>query len=171
MVFWILFLIKNSLIYKYINNKKHKVENLPCVFVCYNFFMKIDSISFGNRIENGEVGRIKYSREYSDDNILLVNKELDAQTDKFLKVQHFDVEGNLLDTQEYMYFPNKMVEYYKNKSQEYTRTIIDEVKEGARCIKEIFCSVTSPDCNYTRETIKDFTGKIVNIYQDGKKLL
>ena len=133
--------------------------------------MKIDNISFGNRIENYQVGRIKYSREYSDDNILLVNKELDAQTDKFLKVQHFDVEGNLLDTQEYMYLPNKMVEYYKNKSQEYTRTITDKMKEGVHCIKEIFCSVTSPNCNYTRETIKDATGKILNIYQDGKKLL
>ena len=112
--------------------------------------MKIDNISFGNRIENYQVGRIKYSREYSDDNILLVNKELDAQTDKFLKVQHFDVEGNLLDTQEYTYLPNKMVEYYKNKSQEYTRTITDKMKEGVHCIKEIFCSVTSPNCNYTR---------------------
>ena len=147
------------------------MENLPCVFVCYNFFMKIDNISFGNRIENYQVGRIKYSREYSDDNILLVNKELDAQTDKFLKVQHFDVEGNLLDTQEYTYLPNKMVEYYKNKSQEYTRTITDKMKEGVHYIKEIFCSVTSPNCNYTRETIKDATGKILNIYQDGKKLL
>ena len=133
--------------------------------------MKIDNISFGNRIENYQVGRIKYSREYSDDNILLVNKELDAQTDKFLKVQHFDVEGNLLDNQEYTYLPNKMVEYYKNKSQEYTRTITDKMKEGVHCIKEIFCSVTSPNCNYTRETIKDATGKILNIYQDGKKLL
>ena len=102
---------------------------------------------------------------------MLVNKELDAQTDKFLKVQHFDVEGNLLDTQEYTYLPNKMVEYYKNKSQEYTRTITDKMKEGVHCIKEIFCSVTSPNCNYTRETIKDATGKILNIYQDGKKLL
>mgnify|MGYP004498674139 FL=1 len=133
--------------------------------------MKIGSIAFGNRIENCQVGKIKYSREYSDNNVLLVNKEWDTQTDKFLKVQHFDPKGNLIDTQEYTYLPNKTVEYYKNKSQEYTRTITDEMKEGLLCIKEVFCSVTNPRCNYIRESIKDSAGKIINIYQDGKKLL
>ena len=131
----------------------------------------INNTTFGNRIETGQTDSITYSKEFSDDNKLLKYIEKDAKTDKFLKVQHFDVEGNLLDTQEYTYLPNKMVEYYKNKSQEYTRTITDKMKEGVHCIKEIFCSVTSPNCNYTRETIKDATGKILNIYQDGKKLL
>ena len=147
------------------------MENLPCVFVCYNFFMKIDNISFGNRIENYQVGRIKYSREYSDDNILLVNKELDAQTDKFLKVETFDNCGNRVAIQEYTYLPNKMIEHYKNKSQEYTRTITKEIKDSLYHITEVFESKTKPAKNYINETIRNLEGKIVKMFANGKRIL
>ena len=49
--------------------------------------MKLYNITFGNRIENGVTGRVRYSKEYSNNNQLLTSKEWDLKTNKILKIK------------------------------------------------------------------------------------
>ena len=136
--------------------------------------MKISSINnttFGNRIETGQTSTIKYSKEFSDENKLLKYIEKDAKTDKFLKVETFDNIGNRVEIQEYKYLPNKTIEHYKNKSQEYTRTITKEIKDSLTHVTEVFESKTTPANNYIHETIRDLEGKILKLFANGKRIL
>ncbi len=136
--------------------------------------MKISSINntiFGNRIETGQTDTIKYSKEFSDDNKLLKYIEKDMKTDKFLKVETFDNIGNRVEIQEYKYLPNKTIEHYKNKSQEYTRTITKEIKDSLSHVTEVFESKTSPANNYNHESIRDLEGRILKLFANGKRIL
>ena len=141
------------------------------VYPEYNICMKLYNITFGERIENGVTGRVRYSKEYSNNNQLLTSKEWDLKTDKILNVKHYDSNGQLLDMQEFTYFSNKMEEYYKSRSQEYIRTITKEMKNSFSYIKEVFLSKTNAKCNYERLSIRDISGKIVSLFQNGKKIL
>ena len=129
------------------------------------------NITFGNLIESGQINNIKYTKEYSDNKKLLKYTEQDLKTDKFLKVEKFDNNGNQIEIQEFKYLPNKTIEHYKNKSQEYTRTITKEIKEALIHITEIFESKTSPANNYIHESIRDLEGKILKFFTNGKQIL
>lgn len=131
----------------------------------------INNTTFGNRIETGQTDSITYSKEFSDDNKLLKYIEKDTKTDKFLKVETFDNCGNRVAIQEYTYLPNKMIEHYKNKSQEYTRTITKEINDSLYHITEVFESKTKPANNYINETIRNLEGKIVKMFANGKRIL
>lgn len=129
------------------------------------------NITFGNLIESGQINNIKYTKEYSDNKKLLKYTEQGLKTDKFLKVEKFDNNGNQIEIQEFKYLPNKTIEHYKNKSQEYTRTITKEIKEALIHITEIFESKTSPANNYIHESIRDLEGKILKLFTNGKQIL
>lgn len=131
----------------------------------------INNTTFGNRIETGQTDTIKYSKEFSDDNKLLKYIEKDMKTDKFLKVETFDNIGNRVEIQEYKYLPNKTIEHYKNKSQEYTRTITKEIKDSLSHVTEVFESKTSPANNYNHESIRDLEGRILKLFANGKRIL
>ena len=133
--------------------------------------MKANNITFGNRIKNGSTGKIGYTKEYSDNNHLLTSKEWDLKTNKILNVKHYDYSGQLLDIQEFTYSDNRIQEHYKSKSQEYIRTITKEIKNSFLYIKEVFVSKTNAKCNYERLSIRDISGKIVSLFQNGKKIL
>ena len=133
--------------------------------------MKANNITFGNRIENGSTGKIGYTKEYSNNNHLLTSKEWDLKTNKILNVKHYDYSGQLLDIQEFTYSDNRIQEHYKSKSQEYIRTITKEIKNSFLYIKEVFTSKTNAKCNYEMLSIKDFSGKIINLFQNGQKIL
>lgn len=136
--------------------------------------MKISSINntpFGNQIKTGQTGSIKFSKEFSDEGQLVKYIEKDAKTDKFLKVETFDNIGNRIGIQEYKYLPNKTIEHYKNKSQEYTRTITKEIKNSLSHVTEIFESKTNPANNYIHETVRDLEGKIIKLFANGKRIL
>ncbi len=131
----------------------------------------INNTTFGNRIETGQTDTIKYSKEFSDDNKLLKYIEKDAKTDNFLKVETFDNIGTRVEIQEYKYLPNKTIEHYKNKSQEYTRTITKEIKDSLSHVTEVFESKTSPANNYIHESIRDLEGRILKLFANGKQIL
>lgn len=131
----------------------------------------INNTTFGNRIETGQTDTIKYSKVFSDDNRLLKYIEKDAKTDNFLKVETFDNIGNRVEIQEYKYLPNKTIEHYKNKSQEYTRTITKEIKDSLSHVTEVFESKTSPANNYIHESIRDLEGRILKLFANGKRIL
>lgn len=131
----------------------------------------INNTTFGNRIETGQTDTIKYSKEFSNDNKLLKYIEKDAKTDNFLKVETFDNIGTRVEIQEYKYLPNKTIEHYKNKSQEYTRTITKEIKDSLSHVTEVFESKTSPANNYIHESIRDLEGRILKLFANGKRIL
>lgn len=131
----------------------------------------INNTTFGNLIESGQTNNIKFTKEYSDNKNLLKYIEQDLKTDKFLKVENFDNDGNRVSIQEFQYLPNKTIEHYKNKSQEYTRTITKEIKEALIYITEVFESKTSPANNYIHESIRDLEGKILKLFANGKQIL
>lgn len=133
--------------------------------------MRISQITFGNKIETRQDGNIKYKKEFSDNGHLLSAQEWLLPQNRPLKIERFNQNGDLLEIQEFSYFPNKTVEHYKNKYQEYTRTISEEIKNGFKHITENFISKTSPKSNYTNETIKELSGKLVQIIANGKQLL
>ena len=136
--------------------------------------MKINYVTnttFGNLVETGQINNIKFTKEYPDNNKLLKYTEQDLKTDKFLKVEKFDNDGNRISIQEFKYQPNKTIEYYRNKSQEYTRTITKEIKDSLIHITEVFESKTSPANNYIHESIRDLEGKIFKFFANGKQIL
>ncbi len=132
--------------------------------------MKINSINFGNRTIITRNNNIQSKREYSDNGVLLSNSEIDENSGKYLKVEHFDNNGNPLDVQKFTYAPNKTTEYYKSKTQEYTRVITKENKDSFEHRKIVYTSKTSPDSNYIQETIRNIKGKLVAFIVNGKKL-
>lgn len=133
--------------------------------------MKIDIVSFGNKFENTQNGDVKYSKEYSDDGQLLSKKAWQTSTNKPLKIERYDSNGDVFEIQEFSYSHNKTVEHYKNNNQEYTRTITKEINDGVNHIKEVFISKTTPKNNYITETLRDMAGKMVQIIHNGKPLL
>ena len=133
--------------------------------------MKISCINFGNRIENGQENGVRYSREYNDSGKLISNQEWEAESDRFLKSEHFDELGNLKESHKFSYSPNTIIERYKNKFQEYTRTITEKIKGERKYIKEIYNSKTRPENNYVRLSVRDLADNIVGLFVNGKQLL
>lgn len=133
--------------------------------------MKINCVSFGNRIENGQENGIRYSREYNDSGMLISNNEWEANSDRFLKSEHFDEHGNINESHKFSYLPDTTVERYKDKFQEYTRTITEEIRGERKYIKEVYNSRTRSANNYVRISVRDLANNIVGLFVNGKKLL
>ncbi len=133
--------------------------------------MKVDYINFGSRIITGQENGIRYSREYSDSGLLVSNNEWEANSDRFVKSEHFDELGNIVESHKFSYSPNLIIERYKNKFQEYTRTITEEIKGERKYIKEIYNSKTRPANNYVMVSVRDLANKTVALFMNGQKLL
>ena len=131
--------------------------------------MKIDSdfLSFGNKNihcfdKNHNV------KETFDDNHNLI------------RVTRYDEKGRDIDTFEYNdkkeitahqhkeYTSYGLIETYKSEHQEYRRIIKNEKRGSFVYHIEEFISQTSPKNNYVNEFIRDLTGKLVKIINNGK---
>ena len=69
------------------------------------------------------------------------------------------------------YTPDGCIETYKSKTQEYVREIKTFVKDSFTHHIEKFASKTSPQNNYINEFVRDATGKLVKVINNGKVLI
>ena len=109
--------------------------------------------------------------EHYDDNNSLVKSFVLDKFQRDIDSKHFDKEGNVIFHMHKDYLPNGMVETFKDKFQEYTRTIHIKVIDSMTHRIEEYCSKTSPDSNYINEYIRDVSGRLVKIINNGKEIL
>lgn len=131
--------------------------------------MKInfDSVSFGDKniYYHDKTHNIK---ETLDDrnNLIRITKydKLGRDVDCVELNEKKEIIGHL--HKEYSH--DGLIETYKNKTQEYVRELRTVIENNfTRCI-EIFKSKTSPQNNYVNEYIRDISGRLVKIINNGK---
>ena len=133
--------------------------------------MQINGIAFKHKTIVTRKDNLKYSKEISSNGVVLKNTVTDLNTDNILLVERFNDNGEFKDILEFSYLPNKKTEHYRSKNQEYTRIITEEIKNYFKHITETYISKTKPENNYVRESIRDLSGKIIQIINNGQKLL
>ena len=123
--------------------------------------------SFGNKNIHSIDGNYNVKETFDDNHNLI-------------RLTRYDEKGRDIDTFEYndkkeitahqhkKYTSYGLIETYKNEHQEYRRIIKNEKRGSFVHHIEEFISKTSPKNNYVNEFIRDLTGKLVKIINNGK---
>ena len=129
--------------------------------------INLNCISFGNENIDYHDKRNNVKGTFDDKHHLIRLTKYDIQnrdTDTFEYNENKQVIGH----QHKKYTPDGLIETYKNQHQEYKRIIKNEKRGSFVYHIEEFISQTSPKNNYVNEFIRDFTGKLVKIINNGK---
>lgn len=140
--------------------------------MCFDRCMRIqfNNISFSEKVKIYKKDDNKVIEHYDENNHLIKSFVLDKYK-RDIDSKHFDKDGNVIFHMHKEYSPNGMVETFKDKYQEYTRTIHIEIIDSMMHRIEEFCSKTSPKSNYVNEFIHDVSGKLVKIINNGKEII
>lgn len=131
--------------------------------------MKIytNQITFVNKTKTYNEGGIKTHEIFDDNNILIKRIQYDS-FDRAIDTKTFNVSGEITDHMHKEYFENGYVETFKNATQEYTRKAYTIIKDTLTHRVEEYISKTSPENNYINEFVRDLSGKLIRIINNGK---
>ena len=131
--------------------------------------VNFDSVSFGckNICYHDKTHNIKET--FDDQNNLIRITKYDKQC-RDVDTKEFNQKKEVITHQHKEYTSNGCIETYKSKTQEYVREIKTVVKDSFTHMIETYTSKTSPECNYVNEFVRDITGKLVKIINNGKMI-
>ena len=140
--------------------------------------MKISNIcnsytSFGKHTETYKHNGHTINVDYDNSGSVIKTTEYDS-FNRFVEGIAFDEQYNISGYHRKDYkndgTSKEVVEYYKDKEQEYTRTMRWENNGNQKCYTEKFNSLSAPENNYTIQSIYDKSGLTKEIISNGKPI-
>lgn len=130
--------------------------------------VNFDSVSFGckNICYHDKTYNIK--EVFDDDGRNLIRRIKYDKQCRDVDCEEFDRDKKVISHMHKEYTPDGCIETYKSTTQEYIREIKTVVKDSFTHHIEKFTSNTSPESNYVNEFIRDITGKLVKIINNGR---
>ena len=128
-------------------------------------------INFSSTTRTYYRGNISIEEILNDNDIMTKYSEYDTVNKRPLLTNTYSDIGEILSEQKFDYFENGFTENYKSQTQEYTRTVTNQIKENLKHRIEKYVSKTNPSQNYIHETIHDFSNKLLQFLCNGKKIL
>ncbi|MBD5401997.1 hypothetical protein HDR58_04235 [bacterium] len=109
--------------------------------------------------------------ETFNNNNQLTSRSIYDKLERHIHTDWFDKSGTKNGFMNIEYTQDGYIETCKTPTQEYTRTIKKFIKDSYIHQTEEYLSKTSPKSNYLNESIKNLSGKLVELISNGKTIL